>query len=115
MLQGDHAQRRRKLGVRSALIAASTVGALCLPAAPAMAQTGPVSPTPVAGTPTLVPNGTTEEIRQIADCGGTMYAVGTLHLDQRVQRLVHPEQHLQFQRHRAVRGHHMGSRTSTAR
>ena len=77
MLQGDHAQRRRKLGVRSALIAASTVGALCLPAAPAMAQTGPVSPTPVAGTPTLVPNGTTEEIRQIADCGGTMYAVGT--------------------------------------
>ena len=77
MLQGAHARRRRKLGMRSALIAATATAALCLPAAPAMAQTGTVSPTPVAGTPTLVPNGTTEEIRQIADCGGTMYAVGT--------------------------------------
>jgi hypothetical protein len=77
MLQGEHAHRRRKLGARSALIAATATAALCLPAAPALAQTGPVSPTPVAGTPTLVPNGTTEEIRQIADCGGIMYAVGT--------------------------------------
>jgi hypothetical protein len=77
MLQGEHARRRRKLGARTALIAATAAAALCLPAAPALAQTGPVSPTPVAGTPTLVPNGTTEEIRQIADCGGTMYAVGT--------------------------------------
>src|SRR5215471_11306836 len=73
----DHACRRKKLGVRGALIAAGTVGALCLPAVPASAATGPVSPTPVAGTPTLVATGTTEEIRQIADCGGTMYAVGT--------------------------------------
>jgi hypothetical protein len=77
MLQGNHAQGRRKLGVRGALIAVASAGALCLPAAPALALTGPVSPTPVAGTPTLVANGTTEEIRQIADCGGTMYAVGT--------------------------------------
>jgi hypothetical protein len=77
MLQGEHAHWRRKIGVRSALLAASTVGALCLPAAPASAATGPVSPTPVAGTPTLVATGTTEEIRQIADCDGTMYAVGT--------------------------------------
>jgi hypothetical protein len=73
----DHACRRKKLGVRGALIAASAVGALCLPAVPASAATGPVSPTPVAGTPTLVATGTTEEIRQIVDCGGTMYAVGT--------------------------------------
>jgi len=51
--------------------------ACCLPAAPAMAQTGPVSPTPVQGTPTLVDTGTTEQISQLADCGGTMYAVGT--------------------------------------
>ena len=76
MQQGDHAHRRRKLGVRSALIAASAAGALCLMAAPALAQ-GPVSPTPTAGTPTLVATGTTQEIRQIADCGGNMYAVGT--------------------------------------
>jgi hypothetical protein len=77
MLQGEHAQRRRKLGVRSALVAGIAATAVCLPVAPAVAQTGPVSPTPVAGTPTLVATGTTEEIRQIADCGGFMYAVGT--------------------------------------
>ena len=77
MQQGDHAHRRRKLSVRSALIAVTATGALCLPAVPASAAAGPVSPTPVAGTPVLVPTGTTEEIRQIADCGGTMYAVGT--------------------------------------
>ena len=77
MQQGKHAHRRRRLGVGSVLIGGIAASALCLPAAPAVAQTGPVSPTPVAGTPTLVPNGTTEEIRQIADCGGTMYAVGT--------------------------------------
>ena len=79
MLQGELAHRRRKLGGRAALIAITAAGALCLPAAPALAQTGPVSPTPVAGTPTLVntPPGTTQTIRQVADCGGTMYAVGT--------------------------------------
>ena len=77
MQQGDHAHRRRKLGVRGALIAVATAGAFSLPAAPALAQTGPVSPTPVAGTPTLVDTGTTEQIRQLADCGGIMYAVGT--------------------------------------
>jgi hypothetical protein len=78
MRQGEHAQRRGKLGVRSALIAVGAVGALCLPAAPASAATGPVSPTPVAGTPVLAPTGTiTETIRQVADCGGLMYAVGS--------------------------------------
>ncbi|HEY2308652.1 MAG TPA: hypothetical protein VGI05_22505 [Streptosporangiaceae bacterium] len=79
MLQGEHAQRRRKLGVRGALLAVTASGVLCLPAAPpALAATGPVSPTPVAGTPTLVATGTiTETIRQVADCGGTMYAVGS--------------------------------------
>src|SRR5690349_15132044 len=77
MLQGEHAQRRRKLGVRGALVAGIAATAVCLPVAPALAQTGPVSPTPVAGTPTLVATGTTEEIFQIADCGGNMYAVGT--------------------------------------
>src|SRR6266702_2119857 len=77
MQQGRHGHRRRRLGVGSALIAGIAASALSLPAAPALAATGPVSPAPVAGTPVLVPNGTTEEIRQIADCGGTMYAVGT--------------------------------------
>jgi len=77
MLQEEHVHRRKKLGVRSALIAGLAAIAVCLPAAPTLAQSGPVSPTPVPGTPTLVATGTTEEIRQIADCNGTMYAVGT--------------------------------------
>jgi hypothetical protein len=38
---------------------------------------GVVSPTPVAGTPRLAPNGTTEQVRQLVQCGGTMYAVGS--------------------------------------
>jgi hypothetical protein len=42
-----------------------------------LAATGPVSPTPAAGTPALAPTGTTEQVRQIVQCGGTMYAVGT--------------------------------------
>ena len=78
MRQEERARRRRRLGVGGVLIAGFTAGTLCLPAAPAMAATGPVSPTPVAGTPTLVATGTiTETIRQVADCGGTMYAVGS--------------------------------------
>jgi len=75
--QDKPAHRRRRLGVGSVLVAGIAASALCLSVAPALGATGPVSPTPVAGTPTLVPNGTTEEIRQVADCGGTMYAVGT--------------------------------------
>jgi len=78
MRQENHARRRRKLGVGGVLIAGIAAGTLCLPAAPALAATSPVSPTPVAGTPTLVSTGTiTETIRQLADCGGTMYAVGS--------------------------------------
>jgi hypothetical protein len=63
MQQEKHGHRRRRPGAGSVLIAGVAAGALCLPAAPALAQTGPASPAPVAGTPTLVPNGTTEEIR----------------------------------------------------
>jgi len=78
MRQENHARRRRKLGVGGVLIAGIAAGILCLPATPALAATSPVSPTPVAGTPTLVSTGTiTETIRQLADCGGYMYAVGS--------------------------------------
>ncbi len=38
---------------------------------------GVVSRTPAAGTPQLAPNGTTEQVRQLVQCGGTMYAVGS--------------------------------------
>jgi hypothetical protein len=61
-------------GVAAVLV----VGATGL--APAGAATGPVSATPAAGTPQLALTGTTEQIRQLADCGGTMYAVGTFTL-----------------------------------
>lgn len=36
-----------------------------------------MSATPASGTPQLANTGTTEQVRQIAQCGGTMYAVGT--------------------------------------
>jgi hypothetical protein len=77
MYRRGHAQLRVALGMALALIAGITMSALCAPAVPAMAQTGPVSPKPEAGTPTLAATSTTETIRQVAKCGGTMYAVGT--------------------------------------
>jgi hypothetical protein len=43
----------------------------------ASAQTGPVSPVPDTGTPALAPTGVTEQVRQLVECGGTMYAVGS--------------------------------------
>jgi hypothetical protein len=45
--------------------------------AQASAPTGPVSSKPAAGTPQLAPTGTTEQVRQLVQCGNTMYAVGT--------------------------------------
>ena len=38
---------------------------------------GPVSATPASGTPSLATTGSTEQIRQLVQCGGTMYAVGS--------------------------------------
>jgi hypothetical protein len=82
MQQRNGAQLWGKQGARGALIAGIAALACCLPAtasaAPASpALVGAVSPTPAKGTPTLVTTGTTEQIRQLVDCGGTMYAVGT--------------------------------------
>jgi len=77
MRQSHRIQRRGGLSACGALAAGITASVLCLPTAPALAQTGPVSPTPAVGTPTLVNTQTTEQIRQIVQCGGTMYAVGT--------------------------------------
>lgn len=39
--------------------------------------TGRVSPIPAAGTPQLAPAASARQIRQIVECGGTMYAVAT--------------------------------------
>jgi len=82
MRQRARAQLWGKQGARGALIAGIVAGACCLPgpalAAPAgPAAAGAVSPAPAAGTPVLASTGTTEQIRQLVQCGGTMYAVGT--------------------------------------
>src|SRR5438552_15781309 len=81
-MQRNGAQLGGKRGARGALIAGAAAVACCLPApasaAPASpALAGAASPTPANGTPTLVDTGTTEQIRQLVQCGGTMYAVGT--------------------------------------
>lgn len=41
------------------------------------ATAGPVSAVPAGGTPHLAPTSTTETVRQLVQCGGTMYAVGS--------------------------------------
>jgi hypothetical protein len=66
---------RKARMARVGLAAAAVVGA-CL-ALPAQAATGPVSSTPAVGTPQLATTGSTEQVRQLAQCGGTMYAVGS--------------------------------------
>jgi len=44
---------------------------------PSVWQTGGVSPTPAAGTPSLTKTGTEEVIKEIVQCGNLMYAVGS--------------------------------------
>jgi hypothetical protein len=60
-------------GVMASGLAISVLGL----AGPALAATGPVSTTPAKGTPQLNNTGTTEQVRQIAQCGAMMYAVGS--------------------------------------
>jgi hypothetical protein len=60
-----------------AVLCALTASAAGLMPEVAAAQSGPVSPNPATGTPTLAPTSATEQVRQLVDCGGTMYAVGT--------------------------------------
>lgn len=64
--------------ISAGVLAAGTVlPGTVLATVPASAATGPVSSTPAAGTPQLATTGTTEQVRQLAQCGGTMYAVGS--------------------------------------
>jgi hypothetical protein len=72
-------KKRFQLGLKAQV---GLVTAALLPLAwlalPAGAATGPVSSTPAVGTPQLATTGsTTEQVRQLAQCGGTMYAVGS--------------------------------------
>ena len=66
--------RLRRLKMRAALVAGMAVLAAVWVNGSAYAS---VSPTPASGTPQLYPNGTTETVRQLVQCGGTMYAVGS--------------------------------------
>jgi hypothetical protein len=71
--------KRLRLGLRARAGLATAAAALVAAgwSLPAQAATGPVSSTPAAGTPQLATTGPTEQIRQLVQCGGTMYAVGT--------------------------------------
>ena len=60
-----------------AALCALVMGACGPLAGTASAQTGPVSPAPGTGTPALAPTGVTEQVRQLVECGGNMYAVGS--------------------------------------
>ena len=62
---------------KTAAIAAVLTACAAWTAVPASAATGPPSTTPAYNTPQLASTGTTEQVRQIAQCGNTMYAVGT--------------------------------------
>ena len=61
------------IGLLGATAALSVLGV----AGTAVAATGPVSSTPAVGTPQLNATGTTEQVRQLVQCGSTMYAVGS--------------------------------------
>src|SRR5690242_13891999 len=63
----------RCAALRAALPSAAAVLLVIGVAGPALAS---VKSTPASGTPQLYPTGTTETVRQLVQCGGTMYAVG---------------------------------------
>jgi hypothetical protein len=68
-------QLRSTVGALASTLALGAFAAVA-PTMAAQASTGPVSTTPASNTPQLAPTGTTEQIRQIVQCGSTMYAVG---------------------------------------
>ena len=57
-----------------------------------------VSRPPASGTPELATTGTTQQVRQMVQCGQTMYAVGSFTLIRRIRHDVCAEQHFQLQR-----------------
>ena len=76
---------RKPHGLRYAVIAGIAAAGCCALQLPAVAsamvkqaaQAGPVSATPATGTPKLAATGTTETVRQLVQCGTTMFAVGS--------------------------------------
>src|SRR6266700_197300 len=72
-MRGD----RRLLYGGASMITGALAVIVAASAAPGAAAAGPVSKTPASGTPQLaVYNGrTADQVRQLVQCGGTMYAV----------------------------------------
>jgi len=64
-------------GASAAGMCALAVSVAGAPTGAAAAGPARVSPVPAAGTPALAPSGTAEQVRQLVQCGGTMYAVGS--------------------------------------
>jgi hypothetical protein len=67
---------RAAAAMLAGVIALGTAGVGAPVAAAQSSPAGPVSSTPASGTPELAPTGSTEQVRQIVQCGNTMYAVG---------------------------------------
>ncbi len=84
-MRATHRSRQGLRRVVSVIAGAFTViaavaaapAAITVNAGTALAATGRVSAKPASGTPQLAPTGTTEQVRQIKQCGGNMYAVGS--------------------------------------
>ncbi len=55
----------------------ATFGFLAIAPGLTASASATVSSTPATGTPQLAPNGSIEQVRQIVQCGNTMYAVGS--------------------------------------
>ncbi len=69
---------RRTLLGSAGLIAGTVAVSVLGVTAPALAATGPVSAHPASGTPALPDSSNpAEQVRQLVQCGGTMYAVGS--------------------------------------
>jgi hypothetical protein len=68
----------RARGTIAVLSVAASIGmtALAVPVQAGPAPAGPVSATPAPGTPQLAASGSVEQVRQLVQCGGTMYAAG---------------------------------------
>jgi hypothetical protein len=74
-MQRGYGQMYRRAGVVAAAAAMCVTG-FAAAASAAVSTTAAVSNMP-APTPQLNPNGTTEQVRQLVQCGTTMYAVGS--------------------------------------
>ena len=66
-------------------VAALSVVALAVPSLASSGPTGPVSASPALYTPELATTGATQQIRQLVQCGNTMYAVGSFTSIQRIK------------------------------